>query len=277
MPSWITIALTVGGMGAIIEYVRRTGRRGGAGLIIAAALHGLAFLVPVPKGPVPHQEEALVDFETASFPPPPVPEALPEPEPEALPAPQPKQRPPRRRAKTKPKAAAPAATPQAQPEASPAPLRFDVSQTAAAGDSGVVVATGTPSAPRGPIGTSKGTGSGRGKGTETSSPALAAPANGPSWTPLSKASLDVLPLPLNVPKIVCPATASDGITGTVTLKVQVRANGRVRRVRVVKRLGSGCDEVARKALLRAKFKPAKRLGGGSADFEIDYEYVFSSR
>ena len=39
-------------------------------------------------------------------------------------------------------------------------------------------------------------------------------------------------------------------------------------------LGHGCDTIAKKALRKAKFKPARANNGQAVDFEIPYEYEF---
>ena len=288
MPNWILLALAAGGFGGVAAYVRRTGHLGGVGLLVAAAAHGALLLLPVelPSSPTP---QSPIEFQVATKPvsaPDLAPEPEPEPEPEPALEPQPpKAETPKPKPKRRPKRSRPKPQkrpPSPEPAGSPAPLRFDLTATTTNSQSGVVVTTGTPTRPAGALSKSGGTGNGRGTGAGNGTgPAAAEPTTGggkdKSWNPGSAASLASLPMPLNVPEIVCPATASQGVTGTVKLRVQVRANGRVRKVRVVKRLGSGCDAVAKRALQRAKFRPAKRVGGKTTDYEIDYEYVFSTR
>ena len=65
-----------------------------------------------------------------------------------------------------------------------------------------------------------------------------------------------------------------GIEGTVVLKVQVRRTGDVRKVKIVKGIGHGCNEVAAKALRGSRFKPAIATNGQAADYELRYEYEF---
>lgn len=282
MPDWILLALAAGGVGGVAAYVRRTGHLGGAGLLIAAAAHGALLLLPVDLPPPPSPQPPI-NFEVAiESAPEPVPEPVPEPEPEPTldPTP-PKSTPPKRRPKrNRPKPAK--QPPSPQPAGSPAPLRFDLTATTTSSQSGVVVSTGTSTRPPGALSKTGGNGNGRGTGTGNGNGSALAPPDTEegkdrSWNPGSAASLASLPMPLKVPEIVCPATESQGVTGTVKLRVQVRANGRVRKVRVTKRLGSGCDAIAKRALERAKFRPAKRQGGKPTDYEIDYEYVFSTR
>ncbi len=287
MPDWILLALAAGGVGGVAAYVRCTGHLGGIGLLITAAAHGALLLFPVSLPPS-RAPRPPIEFEVAAeFVPEPEPKPAPEPTPEPEPEPEPeptldpkpappppklkpaRQPKPKRRKKPQPSRA---------PSPEPAPLRFDLTATTSNSLSGVVVVTGTPTRPTGAISRSNGSGSGSGTGGGPVSGSTAAPpSKGKDWNPGSAASLASLPLPLRVPKIVCPATESRGVTGTVKLRVQVRADGRVRKVRVVKRLGSGCDGIAKRALERAKFRPAKRIGGKPTDYEIDYEYVFSTR
>ncbi|MEM6294810.1 MAG: TonB family protein [Myxococcota bacterium] len=285
------LALAAGGVGGVTAYVRHTGHLGGTGLLVAALAHGALLLLPVDL-PLPSPSQPHVEFEVAteSVPAPKVePTTPPEPDPEPEPAlepetpeppPKPKPKPKRRRSKPAKQAPKPSTSPE--PPGSPAPLRFDLSNTTTSSQSGVTVSTGKPTRPSGPLAKTGGTGNGRRTGVGNGrGPTAGAPGEpegkGKSWNPGSPASLAALPMPLNVPEIACPATEADGVTGTVELRVQVRANGRVRKVRVTKRLGSGCDAIAKRALERAKFRPAKRMGGKPTDYEIDYEYVFSTR
>jgi protein TonB len=100
-----------------------------------------------------------------------------------------------------------------------------------------------------------------------------APA-GPKWSPKGDLYIAQLPRTVKVPELKCPDVTSQGISGTVVLKVQVRKDGTVRSARVVDGIGGSCDKIAQKALKKAKFKPAVGTDGKSADYELRYEYVF---
>lgn len=154
-------------------------------------------------------------------------------------------------------------------------MRFDASNlTAVGGTSGVVVQSGvhTGGVPGGaPGGKGKkdvrkpgpreGTGTGTGK---TEAP----------WAPHSEIFVQKLPGVLKVPHIECPASAREGVEGTVVLKVQVRKDGTVRKVKISKGIGHGCDTIAKNALRKARFKPAVATNGKPVDFELRYEYAF---
>ena len=95
------------------------------------------------------------------------------------------------------------------------------------------------------------------------------------WEPRSELFVKDPPVTLKVPEIECPATRELGVEGKVVLRVQVQRDGKVRKVSVVKGIGQGCDEVATKALKKARFKPAVGTNGQTVDFELTYEYVFT--
>ncbi len=99
------------------------------------------------------------------------------------------------------------------------------------------------------------------------------PSKGTGWAPASQVRIQRLPIPKSVPRRECPAT-KDGVEGTVFLTVQVRRDGSVRKVKVTKGIGHGCDAIAVAALRKAKFKPAQSNANKAVDFEIRYEYVF---
>lgn len=117
-------------------------------------------------------------------------------------------------------------------------------------------------------------GSGTPRNTEAP-PATSTPkASGDrAWAPASQVFVQKLPVPRSVPKRQCPATKK-GVEGTVFLKVQIRRDGTVRKVKVTRGIGHGCDELAAAALRKAKFKPALSDANKAVDFEIRYEYVF---
>ncbi|HFE44868.1 MAG TPA: TonB family protein [Nannocystis exedens] len=146
-----------------------------------------------------------------------------------------------------------------------------MSNTVQNGNSGVKVNTGTPGGVPGGTGKpdSKGTGS-KGGGPPKGEPG----GTGETWKPRSELAIKTLPKPLKIPVIQCPAVEDLGVEGTVILAVQVRADGKVRRVKVTKGMGYGCDKVAQKALRKAKFRPAIGTDGKPADYELRYEYEF---
>ncbi len=85
----------------------------------------------------------------------------------------------------------------------------------------------------------------------------------------------VLPRVVNVPRVGYPPAARRlQIEGTVRLSVTVGKDGRVLRVKVLKRLGYGLDEAAIRALKRARFKPAYGSDGRPMVYTIRYRYTF---
>lgn len=294
------VVLSVGGLavaGVVLwTFVRTAQRRAALSLALAllghAAFVGLVLLLDALREDEPKKPTLRV-YEVATAPKPkpkppepaPVPKA-PEPEPEvAPPEPVPDAPPPEPKAKPKPRTKRPKRAPKAEPAPAPTapatpdapPLRFNAKVTTQGGSSGVSVRTGPTSEGRSG-GTGK-PGSGRrkaggGQGGQGTAPATGNGAAADGWKPTSAVQVKKLPLPLDVPRISCPATKSEGVVGTVALKVQVRGDGRVRRVRVVKGIGHGCDEVAKRALKKARFEPAVRTDGKPADYELRYEYVF---
>lgn len=99
---------------------------------------------------------------------------------------------------------------------------------------------------------------------------------GPKWAPKSDIYIKKMPLPKKrPPKLQCPASRDKGVYGTVILTIDVRSNGTVRKVKVDKGIGSGCDEIAIKALKKMTLSPAVGTDGQVADYAgLRYEYVF---
>ncbi len=88
-------------------------------------------------------------------------------------------------------------------------------------------------------------------------------------------TVKTLPRPVNVPVLPYPdAARRRGIQGTVVLEVTIGKDGRVVEVKVLKGLGHGLDEVARKALMQARFKPAVGSDGNTMVHKIRYRYTF---
>ena len=84
-----------------------------------------------------------------------------------------------------------------------------------------------------------------------------------------------LPQRLTVPQVPYPSAARRAqVEGTVKLLVTVGKDGRVIRVKVLKRLGYGLDEAAVRALKRARFKPAMGSDGKPMVYTIRYRYTF---
>jgi periplasmic protein TonB len=214
---------------------------------------------PEPEEPEPEQPE-----------PEPEPE---EPEPEEPVEPKVEPEPVEPKVKPKPKKAD-KPDPKPATDEQPAPRkRWDLSQTTDGGNSGVKVEQGSG-------GEYGGTGKADSKGTKKG-PASGGDPKGEedgtaaTWQPRSELFIKDLPKPVKVPKIECPATAELGVAGDVVLKVQITAEGKVRKVTVVKGIGQGCDQVAVKALKQARFKAAVGTNGKPVDFELRYEYAFT--
>lgn len=90
-----------------------------------------------------------------------------------------------------------------------------------------------------------------------------------------KITVKTLPRPVNVPVLPYPdAARRRGIQGTVVLEVTIGEDGKVIEVKVLKGLGHGLDEVARKALMQARFKPAVGSDGNPMPHKIRYRYTF---
>jgi protein TonB len=80
---------------------------------------------------------------------------------------------------------------------------------------------------------------------------------------------------VSVPTLPYPEAArSKGIEGTVLLEVTVGKDGKVRKVKVIKGIGHGLDEVAVRALKKASFKPAVGSNSKPMRYTIRYRYTF---
>jgi protein TonB len=276
----IGLAATAGYL--VYEFIREHRARSGLALFGAVLGHLLFLLflsldVPgrlgcntiEPKRELIEFEVAVVEEEKEEEPPP-EPEKEPEPEePELQPEIQePPPEPVKPKTKKQPE---PDPTP---PQPDPAPAkRWDLSQTTQGGNSGVTVQQGSggeyggtgktdsKSKKKGPAG------GGDPKGDEDGTVA--------KWEPRSELFVKDPPVKLKVPEIECPATRELGVEGKVVLRVQVQRDGKVRKVTVVKGIGQGCDEVASKAMKKARFKAAVGTNGQTVDFELTYDYVFT--
>ncbi len=98
---------------------------------------------------------------------------------------------------------------------------------------------------------------------------------GPAFAPKGDLYIAQYPKVSKKVQLECPAARDEGIYGTVLLRVEVRKDGRVRNVKVLKGIGHGCDKIAKKALKKTRFKPAVTTDGKVADFVIrGYEYEY---
>lgn len=263
-------------------------------LFIASVGFHIAIFYTLHEMEVPEPEHKLRVYEVAMAPPPPPPpeepeieEPEPEPEvvPEELPPPPeepPEIEPPPPPKQKKPPLKQPPAKPQ--PPASddlppPPPIRLPESMTVPSNSgSPVSVNTGPgPASTKGSIGgkpEGKPGGKPGGKGQGTGGTGTA--PTGPTWSPKSDAFIRKMPLPKKrPPKIQCPASRDQGVFGTVVLSVDVRKDGTVRKVKVIRGIGSGCDEIAKKAIKKMTLSPAVDTTGRPSDYAgLRYEYVF---
>ena len=247
----------------------RTAKRPSISLIGSVAIHLLA-LAGLGATKAKQVVLSVVEFEPVEIakPKPPPPPEEPEPKPPEPKPPEP--RPPQpsrpRPANKRPVARAPV---DPKPQVDEPPPRFELpsDQVVRGSNSGVAVNVGS--------GGSRADGEGTSKGKGTRAPATETAPGAPPWEPAGDLTIMRLPAPVRVPEIKCPAVREQGVTGTVVLSVQVRRDGSIRRVRVVKGMGYGCDRIAATALRRAKFKPAVASNGKPADYELRYEYVFA--
>lgn len=104
-----------------------------------------------------------------------------------------------------------------------------------------------------------------------------APDPAPDPAAVAPVPLDWRPLPklVSVPKLVCPATAQRGVTGTVVLQVEVDASGRITAVSIREGFEPECDALARDALEHAEFEPAVDPDGNPIPSSLRYEYGFT--
>ena len=71
-----------------------------------------------------------------------------------------------------------------------------------------------------------------------------------------------------------PEVQRMGIEGAVEMKLLLDENGDVRKVTITKPAGHGFDELAREALKRFKFSPARTSDGKAVPTNITYIYRF---
>jgi protein TonB len=272
------ILIVLAGVGGFLVYDFIRQAEGRSGIAVIGAVIGhilfLGFLSLDLEGlgcGVTLGESEWLEFDVAELPPPPPERKKPEKKKELPPPEEKKDEPPpdkpaepQRARKVKP-------APEKRdpiPDEPPPPMRFDASNTVQGGTSGVVVQQGDQG------GVPEGTGEKKSKGKGSRPPGEETDEGGDTWTPRSELFIRRLPDPIKVPKIQCKQAIDEGLEGTVVLKVQIRGDGTVRRVTVKQGMHNSCDAIARKALRKAKFKPAIATNGKTVDYELRYEYAF---
>jgi protein TonB len=258
--------VTAGLAGADDVWVPRPPRTRGAviGTTVALAIHLVVagLLLRVDTSRLLHGDQTVeMDVEE---PPPPPPDIKPEPPP---PPPPPEEK-PRVVVHHAPAAPPPEAPPppSAEPPKAEAPPVFGVSL-----DSTV--------------------GGGPGMAVPVGNTLMTKPKHGPAGPvgPAVSASGDADRLPAPVPEISIsepPKVAHEvtapyppdlqrmGIEGAVVAKLYIDENGDVRRVTITEKAGHGFDELAREALKKFKFTPARTSDGKAVPTNIIYKYKF---
>lgn len=260
------------------------------GLLGAVVLHVVAYyLAGMIEPPETPEKDEIVEVEVIELPerkkpepPKPPPEKIVEPEKPEPPKETPKEEIKPKKVQPKLKAQ-PKPEPPQQPEAAPPPppKRFELpaSATIPAGSGGDVKVNTGANAQSGtndgaPSGTGTKSGGGGGNGTGGGGTGT---VPGEPWSPKNDLYISQQPKVLRVPELECPAVTERQVSGMVVLMVQVQRDGKVRSARVTQKMGHGCDEIAKKALRKAKFAPAIGTDGKAADYELRYEYEFELR
>lgn len=83
------------------------------------------------------------------------------------------------------------------------------------------------------------------------------------------------PTAITIPKLVCPATVERGVVGTVELRIEVDASGRVTEASIRSGTDPVCDALAREALLHAEFEPARTPDGQAIPSSVTWRYEFT--
>jgi len=227
-------------------------------LAVAASvgIHGLVAATPLLMDAPAPKKSRLLSFKVVRSRPKPMPLPPPPAKVEAPLPPPPVRSRPRRRIATR---AAPPAPVRS------APLVFGATResvTTAGGGSFAVPlgnTVATDPANRGPV-----------KGRVASPPPPASPA-----PPPPKVTMRVKPDLVHEVKVPYPSKARGlGIEGTVTVRVRVGIDGRVREARVLTGPGFGLNQAARRALLGFRFKPAIGSDGKPMPWWITYRYTF---
>ncbi len=256
-----------------------------ASWLISGAVH-VAFGVLLALLPEKVQDRyEIVDLEVRERQPEPEPEPEPEPdepdpEPDPEPEPKPKPRPrPRPDPDPEPEPEPPPAPPpdaeEAPPDAEEAPPVFELGDNTFAEGKGAgwklnrsegntkfaaVARPGQESA----------------RGTKVESDPEGEPG-GTGFAPVPKKDLSRPPRPrsgrISIPPYPEEARR-EGVEGAVLLQVFIDREGGVRKVRILKDPGGGLGEVARRAMLRERWKPALNKRGQPVDTVIPYRYRF---
>jgi periplasmic protein TonB len=259
--------VTAGLAGAGDLWAPRPPRTRGAviGTAVALAIHlGVAaLLVRVDASRFLHANETVeMDVEE---PPPPPPEVKPE-TPPPPPAPEDKPRVIVHHAPVEPAPEAPPPPTAEPPKANAVPPSFGVSLDSTVGTGpGIAVPVGStlmtkptkgPAGPAGPLPAASGDGD-----------SLPAPVPEISIAEPPKVAHEVTaPYPPDLQRM--------GIEGSVVAKLYIDENGDVRRVTVTEKAGHGFDELAREALKKFKFTPARTSDGKAVPTNIIYKYKF---
>ncbi len=283
---WILVLLALIAGGLVWFFVKNSEGQPVASVVVAIIGHvaflGLLGLDLSGFGCVPEvgRGKDVIEFEVAE-----VKEEAPEPEPEEPEpeAPEPEEpepeepevepeiKPQDKKPTPKKVKDAPVSDEPVSDEPPPPPMRFDLSNTADNSNTGVSVQVGNQGGVPGGVEGGKGDPKDKGQGSRPEDAEVGGEA---AWAPKSEVFIKDKPLPVNVPVLNCPATKSSGVEGEVVLKVQVTKDGKIRRVKVVKGIGNGCDKVAVNALRKARFKPAVGTNGQKVDYELRYTYEF---
>lgn len=248
---------------------RRTPLRGLGAIAATCAVHGVIAYVLLSGASTPTPARKATPIEvvvTRPKPPPPPPEAPPPPKPEPEP-PAPKAKPPppmEAKAKPPPKAEPPTPPPpnEAAPKPqAPVPVKVGLSMSSTTATGAFAAAVGN---------TMYGE-----TGAKAADPTTVKPLGGePGGKYVPPHKLAKRPKVLKVPVLDYPPEAKKlEIEGTVVLLVTVDAKGGVSKVKVLKGLGHGLDEVAVKALTLARFEPGTD-GEGPVATDITYNYIF---
>jgi len=231
---------------------------------LSVGIH-LAGLVLLPERPLPKPlQNRPVEMEIVHIAPPPPPEVEPEVEPPPPPPP--------------PTPAPPKPVPPRPPPPKPAPPPPPHEEAAQLPDKPVPIVAGVT------LSSTTEAGSFSAPVGNTSHGAMQGPATRPEDVkPYAAAKADSYALPGEVDveasvlfefKPPYPEAARRaGIEGTVRLRLWLDAEGKVQRVRVVRQAGYGLDEAAQEAIMRFKFRPARK-GGKPVPINFTFDFHF---
>lgn len=260
-------------------------------MVVHGAVLGVLFAVEPPdkprKRPRPPVKVKLVSTKKPPKVEPKAPEAKPAPEPPKIekkaeiPQPKPKKRPDRKPPRSKPEPPKPAAEPAPPPPAQPPkPVkRFAISMEATVSTGGVAVpvAQDGRSSAVGAVG-------GDPDGVLRDKPAPKEPKPQPKPGPKQPRVVSAIeattlprltsqPSPADLRRAYPPRARQNGLEGDVKLKILVSAEGRVEKVRILRRAGSGFDEAAVKLVKGFRFTPGRR-GSRTVAVWIPWTYKF---